>query len=113
MDLKDETPPQVGVADVATSLRREAGLWLKALREAQGLSQRQMAQQVGVNYYTFISQVESGRGRISPDRYRVWARALGIDPQEFVIRLMRFYDPVTHGILFGEGVEDQLGRKEH
>lgn len=47
-------------------LRKEAGLWLKELRERRGLSQRQMAEKVGGNYYTFISQLESGRGRIPP-----------------------------------------------
>ena len=39
-------------------LRKEAGLWLKELREKRGLSQRQMAEKVGGNYYTFISQLE-------------------------------------------------------
>ena len=43
-------------------LRKEAGLWLKELREKRGLSQRQL----GANYYTFISQLELGRVRIPP-----------------------------------------------
>ena len=34
-----------------------------------------------MNFYTFISQLESGRGRIPPDRYKVWADALNVDPQ--------------------------------
>ena len=81
-------------------LRRDAGQWLKRLREDQGLSQRDLAEKVGVEYYTFISQVESGRGRIPPDRYRLWAKALGVPAREFVTRLMRYYDPVTYRILF-------------
>jgi transcriptional regulator with XRE-family HTH domain len=81
-------------------LRRGAGHWLKRLRENHGLSQRDLAEKVGVEYYTFISQVESGRGRIPPDRYRVRAKALGVPPREFVKRLMRYYDPVTYRILF-------------
>ena len=81
-------------------LRRDAGLWLKRLRESKGLSQRDLAEKVGVEYYTFISQVESGRGRIPPDRYRVWAKALGVPPRDLVKRLMRYYDPVTYRILF-------------
>ena len=83
-------------------LRKEAGLWLKELRERRGLSQRQMAEKVGVNYYTFISQVESGRGRIPPDRYVVWAEVLGVEPKFFVRNLLRSYDPVTYSILFGK-----------
>jgi transcriptional regulator with XRE-family HTH domain len=82
-------------------LRREAGVWLKELRERRGLSQRQLANQLGAEYYTFISQLETGRGRIPPDRYRQWAEARGIEPSEFVRTLMQYYDPVTYGILFG------------
>ena len=96
-------PQKLSVDDVA-KLRRHAGSWLKELREARGLSQRDLAAQVGVEYYTFISQLESGRGRIPPDRYLVWAKALGVRPRDFVTKLMRFYDPVTYAILFEEGV---------
>ncbi|WP_336485516.1 helix-turn-helix domain-containing protein [Methylobacterium nigriterrae] len=83
-------------------LRREGGRWLRELREARGLSQRQLAALIGAEYYTFVSQLETGRGRIPPDRYRIWAEALGLDAAEFVQTLMQFYDPVTHEILFGE-----------
>ncbi len=83
-------------------LRRTAGLWLKELREKRGLSQRQLAKLVGAEYYTFISQLETGRGRIPPDRYREWAGALQVEPAEFVRTLMKYYDPVTHGILFSD-----------
>ena len=87
-------------AEVA-DLRKAAGAWHKELREKRGLSQRQLAELVGVEYYTFVSQLETGRGRIPPDRYVVWAKALDVDLKTFVTELLRFYDPVTHGILFG------------
>jgi hypothetical protein len=83
-------------------LRKEAGLWLKELREKRGLSQRQMAEKVGGNYYTFISQLESGRGRIPPNRYLAWAEVLGVEPKFFVRNLLRSYDPVTYSILFAK-----------
>lgn len=82
-------------------LRREAGIWLKRLRESNGLSQRQLAEKLGTGFYSFISQLETGHGRIPPDRYEAWAIILGIPPAEFVKTLMKFYDPVTHRILFG------------
>src|SRR4051794_13887056 len=82
-------------------LRSEAGLWLRELREKRGLTQREMAQRVGAEYYTFISQLENGRGRIPPDRYLVWAEALGVQPRAFVRGLMAYYDPVTYRIIFG------------
>tara|TARA_R110002020_G_scaffold367683_3_gene579572 strand:- start:33107 stop:33400 length:294 start_codon:yes stop_codon:yes gene_type:complete len=87
-------------SDSVRELRTAGGLWLRNLREASGLSQREFADQVGVTYYTFISQVENGRGRLPPDRYEVWADALGMDRKVFVRELMRYYDPVTHKILF-------------
>lgn len=92
-------PQRRTAADVQT-LRREGGQWLRTQREGAGLSQRQLAARVGADYYTFISQLETGRGRLPPDRYREWAEALGIDPREFVTELMRYYDPITHEILF-------------
>ena len=86
-------------------LRREGGRWLKERREQLGLSQRQLAERVGAEYYTFISQLETGRGRIPPDRYENWARALEISTQNFVRELLRYYDPITYNILFSESPE--------
>ncbi len=83
-------------------LRRLAGRWLKSQREAAGLSQRQLALKVGSEYYTFISQLELGRGRIPPDKYVAWATALNCEPRSFVKRIMSYYDPVTYAILFGD-----------
>jgi len=92
--------PQKLSSDGVLELRREAGSWLRELREAKGLSQRKLADLVGAEYYTFISQLELGRGRIPPDRYLLWAKALGVEPRLFVRTLMRYYDPVTHTVLF-------------
>jgi transcriptional regulator with XRE-family HTH domain len=83
-------------------LRRQAGRWLRELREARGLSQRGLAERVGADYYTFISQLEAGRGRIPPDRYLTWADALGVAPKTFVQTLLQYYDPITHAIVFGK-----------
>ena len=94
------THPQRRSSEHTQKLRNQAGAWLRELREKRGLSQRELAAQVGAEYYTFISQLETGRGRIPPDRYLVWAHALGIDKREFVRTLMSYYDPVTYGILF-------------
>ena len=94
-------PQRLGTPET-NQLRREGGKWLKQLREDSGLSQRQLADLVGAEYYTFISQLESGRGRIPPDRYRLWAKSLKQDPRMFVQELLRYYDPVTHAILFGK-----------
>jgi transcriptional regulator with XRE-family HTH domain len=95
------THPQRRSSKLTQKLRGKAGSWLRELREKRGLSQRELAQKVGAEYYTFISQLEHGRGRIPPDRYLVWADALGVNPREFVRGLMSFYDPMTYNIVFG------------
>jgi transcriptional regulator with XRE-family HTH domain len=87
-------------AKLSQKLRKEAGQWLRELRESRSLSQRGLAELVGAGNYTFISQLEHGRGRIPPDRYLVWAGALGVEPREFVRALFYYYDPVTYDIIF-------------
>jgi transcriptional regulator with XRE-family HTH domain len=81
-------------------MRKEAGVWLKALRTAAGLSQVDLAQRLGLRYYTFISQVENGFGRVPTDTMEAWARALGQQPADFARRLLRYYDPELHRLLF-------------
>src|SRR5262249_10492084 len=95
------THPQRRSSKLTQNLRSKAGSWLRKLREKRGLSQRELARRVGAEYYTFISQLENGRGRIPPDRYLLWADALGVDPPEFVRELMSYYDPITYSIIFG------------
>ena len=97
----DGNPQRRTVTEVQ-DLRREGGRWLKERREEIGLSQRQLAARVGADYYTFISQLETGRGRIPPDRYREWAKALEVSEKSFVRELLRFYDPITYEILFSD-----------
>lgn len=94
------TNPQRRNASDVLLLRKRAGRWLKEQREARGLSQRQLAEKVGADCYTFISQLETGRGRVPPDKYWVWSKALGLNPRDFVLALMPYYDPVTYAILF-------------
>jgi transcriptional regulator with XRE-family HTH domain len=94
--------PQKRTAAEVQDLRRQGGRWLKEVREAAGLSQRELASKVGVEYYTFISQMETGRGRIPPERYSDWAAAVGIQETEFVKAILKFYDPITYRMLFGD-----------
>ena len=98
--------PKRNVAEVAR-LRKAGGIWLKSLREKRGLSQTEMAIEIGFEHYRFISQIENGRLRVTPDRYEVWAAALNLDLKVFVAGMLRFYDPVTHDILFAEKARSQ------
>ena len=83
-------------------LRIAAGLWLKEIREAAGLSQRELARMLDLEYYTFISQLENGRGRVPTNKYRDYARAVGVDEKVFVKKLLMFYDPISYEILFDD-----------
>ena len=81
-------------------LRKQAGTWLKELRGRAGLSQIQLADVLGFKYYTFISQVENGFGRVPVESMEAWAKALGADPTDFAKRLLSFYEPELHRLLF-------------
>jgi transcriptional regulator with XRE-family HTH domain len=91
-------------SDVA-ELRKEAGLWLRERRETAGLSQRELAIKVGFEYYTFISQIESGRGRVPAERYEKYAKAFRMSPRDFALAMLRFNDPHTYRMIFGEDAQ--------
>jgi transcriptional regulator with XRE-family HTH domain len=81
-------------------LRKKAGAWLQERRKAAGLSQVDLAGQLGLKYYTFVSQVENGFGRVPIDSMEAWAHALRVKPGEFTRHLLRFYEPELHRLLF-------------
>ena len=81
-------------------LRKRAGAWLQTQRKAAGLSQIELAQKLGLKYYTFVSQVENGFGRVPNDSMEAWARALNVAPAEFARHLLACYEPELHKLLF-------------
>jgi transcriptional regulator with XRE-family HTH domain len=81
-------------------LRKKAGAWLQVQRKAAGLSQIDLAGQLGLKYYTFVSQVENGFGRVPTDSMEAWAHALHVAAPEFARHLLRYYEPELHRLLF-------------
>ncbi|TXM65492.1 helix-turn-helix transcriptional regulator [Methylobacterium sp. WL120] len=81
-------------------LRRQAGHFLRRLREDRGYSQREFAALIEANVYQFISQIETGRNRIPPDQMRTWAQAFKLAPRDFSLIMMRYYDPETFASIF-------------
>ena len=81
-------------------LRKQAGAWLKELRKRAGLSQIQLADVLGFKYYTFISQVENGFGRVPVESMEAWAKALRAEPSDFAKRLLSFYEPELYRLLY-------------
>jgi transcriptional regulator with XRE-family HTH domain len=94
-------PGNRNLNDEMLELRRRGGLWLKSLRESAGLSQRDLARLINIEYYTFVSQIEIGRGRIPAEKYALWAKALNIDIHEFIVQVLRYYEPLIYKHLFG------------
>jgi transcriptional regulator with XRE-family HTH domain len=92
---------------VTRTLRVAAGQWLKGLREARGLTQRALAEQVNLRYYTFVSQIEGGYGKIPSEQYPAWADAFGLDHREFAKQLIYYYDPILYRMLFGSAGDQE------
>lgn len=102
--------PDAAQAALTKELRKQAGQWLKAAREAAGLTQAELAERVGLRYYTFVSQVESGLGRVPIDLQGAWASALGEDRQRFAKHLLGYYEPELYRLLFGDASTDAVRR---
>lgn len=78
-----------------------AAAWLRAEREHIGLSQRHLAEWLGLTFQDLAIGYEQGEIRVPPELYIAWARALGLAPKVFARAMLGFYDPITHDLLFG------------
>ena len=84
--------------------KKQAGSWLREQRQKAGLSQMDLAIRLGFKYYTFISQIENGYGRVPSQSMADWAQALGLRPERFARTLLGYYDPALFRVLFKEGL---------
>lgn len=82
--------------------RRRLGVILKKYRNAAGLTQKELSKQLGLDYYTFVSQIEGGSARIPPEMFLPWAKALGLDPADFAKVILQYYEPEFFALLFGD-----------
>jgi len=73
---------------------------LKQLRAKAGYTQKELAQKAGLEYYTFISQIENGSGRVPVELYGEFAQAYGVDVEKFARMMVRLYDPALYNWLF-------------
>lgn len=80
----------------ARILRANAGDYVKKIRIEQEMTQRDLAEALNLKYYTFISQLENGQGRLPPNLTVRMAIALNQDPKEFALKMLSYYDPHTH-----------------
>lgn len=88
--------------DNAKHLRRDLGDWLRQRRQDAGLTQADLAGRLGIRYYSFVSQVEHGIGRIPQDLYGPWAEALGLDRRRFAVTILRHLEPGLYELIDDE-----------
>lgn len=77
------------------------GQRLKDARVAEGLTQKALADALGLDYYTMISQMELGYMSIPPSLWTPIADALKMDRSEWVLRCLGEYQPDVYRALFG------------
>lgn len=80
---------------------RIIGGWLKERREAVRLTQKQIADAMGIEYYTFVAAMEAGRARVPQDKYELYAKLLKVPALDLVKRVLRAEDPYAFKIIFG------------
>jgi transcriptional regulator with XRE-family HTH domain len=97
--------------EASVKLRKQGGKYLKKLRNSADLTQREVAKAAGFKYYTFISQIENGSGRIPPNLYADYAKSVGADLRVFVKDMLKFYDPHTYKCLFGPASKKKKSAK--
>ena len=82
--------------------RNKAGLGetLKTARMAKGYTQKALASQLGLEYYTMISQMELGYMSIPPSLWVPIAQTLHMNTSEWVLQCLREYQPEVFQALF-------------
>lgn len=83
--------------------RWEFGQFLKRCRNSKGYTQPQMAEAVGQNYFTVISQIENGSGKIPTTDIHLWAEALGVPTPDLAKAYVKAYDRPLFEALFTPG----------
>lgn len=93
-------------SEAGKALRWRLGRWLKLQREAAGLTQADLAERLSLRYYSFISQVEGGYGRIPQSLYIAWADSLGVDRETFGWMVLQHMEPGLYQLLTGRTAPD-------
>lgn len=70
-------------------------------RKVLGMTQRSLAVHLGLPYYTFISQIETGQATLPPSLWRMTATVLMMDPLDFAIECLEVTQPEVYAQLFG------------
>lgn len=87
--------------------RGNLGLRLKEARTAEGYTQKALADALGIEYYTMVSQMELGYISIPATLWGPIADVLKMNKSEWVLLCLSEYQPEVYRALF-----DNRGRME-
>ena len=68
-----------------------AGAWLRDLRKTAGITQRELAEQVGAPGARLVEEIEAGKMAVPVAFHRGYARTFGISVAEFAKRCAAYY----------------------
>lgn len=88
-------------------MRKRFGAILKEQRETAGKTQRDVAELLSYDYYTMVSQIERGLGRIPPEDLVVWAAAYRQPLKDFAKSYLYWTDPYVYSALYGINPVDE------
>lgn len=92
--------PKTGTAEIAERRRREAGQILADMRRSVDKTQKDIAKEIGIEYYTMISQIESGKVRLPPAQIIPFAQAVQTNRKKLAKMLLYYYEPEMYEALF-------------
>lgn len=78
------------------------GRRIKERRKELGITQRQLAHSIGLDYYTMVSQMELGYVTVPPSLWVRLASSLKMDIAEFVILCLKELQPEVYEAVFGD-----------
>lgn len=86
------------------------GQQIKAAREAEGYTQKALADAIGLDYYTMISQMELGYVTVPVTLWVPLANTLKLDRSDFILRCILAYQPDLYDALFGHRGRSEVSR---
>lgn len=97
--------------DMAYEYRRAAGIRLRAIREAAGLTQRELATAMDI-VPTAVSAWETGRIALAPERYARFADVFDLEHIDFAKEMLRWTNPWLYVMIFPNDATAQDVREE-
>lgn len=84
------------------------GKRVKEKRAELGMTQRTLADALGLSYYTMISQIEKGYVTLPPSLWVPIAKALHLDVEEWATLCLDQLQPDIYHALFGPADRDEV-----